>query len=111
MAVVDPGLELAEHLSQRGAQRVIDGFREDVRTRSDKVGGHQERRARFEPTLDEDASLVDLKSLAQGFEAFFDQRGEGWGRFMVAVSKDEFHDAASFAGASGFDKDTYSHLP
>ena len=109
--MVDPGLKLADHLVERGAQGVVDGVREDVRTWRHELGGDPEGRTGFESALQEHPGLVDLEGVAQRFEALFDQRGESWGGLMVAVSEDEFHDAPSFAASSGFDKDTYSNLP
>ena len=111
MAVIDPGLELTDHLVERGAQRVIDGVREDIRTGCHEVGGDPEGRARFEPALQENASFVDLERLAQRFDALLDQRGEGWRGLMVAVLQDEFHGEPTFRRKWGFDKDAFSQLP
>ena len=103
-------LELAKHFSQRRAQGVIDGFREDIRPGRHEMGRNAEGRAFFEPALNPHAGFVDLEPLAQRFEALFDERGEGRGGLMVAVREDEFHDELSFAVQARFDKDAFSQL-
>ena len=110
LAVFDALIELSEQFAQRGAQGVIDGFREDVRPGRHEMGRDPEGRALFEPALDEHSSFVDLQSLAQRFQTLFNQRGEGWRGLVMAVSKDEFHDAPTFTATSGFDKDAISKL-
>lgn len=107
MAVIDPGLQLSDHLFQSGAQRVIHRFREDIRAWRHEMSSDPKGGTRLEPMLHEDTGLVDLERLAQRFETLPDQRGEGSRGLMVAVSKDELHDGPSIASSSGFDKDTY----
>lgn len=111
MPVVDARFEIGDQLLQRGAQRVIDGFGQDVRPRRDEMRRNAEGRAGFEPSLDENAGLVDLQRLAERFDLLLDKFGEGWGRLMVAMLKDEFHDGPNFSARSSFDKDAFSHLP
>lgn len=72
MPTLELGIELAKHLTQRGAQRVIDGLRKEVRTRRHKVGRDTEGRALFDPAFDEHTCLVDLECLAERFEPLFD---------------------------------------
>ena len=86
MAVVDARFELRDRFLQRGAQRVIDALREDVRSRRHEVGRDSEGRAGFEPTLHEHAGLVDAQ--LQQIESLFKERGEGRRGLMVAVLKD-----------------------
>ena len=100
MAVVDARFELRDRLLQRGAQRVIDALREDVRSRRYEVGCDPEGRAGFEPALHEHAGFVDAQ--LQQIELLFKERGEGGRGLMVAVLQGEFHDGSNFSVGSGF---------
>ena len=93
VAVVDARFEFDDQLLQRGAQRVIHGFREDIRPRRDEMRRDAERRARLETVLDEHAGLVDLQRLAERFDLLGDERGEGVGRLMMTMLNEEFHNA------------------
>ena len=96
MAAADARFELRDRLLQRGAQGVINGLREDVRSRGHEVGRDPEGRAGFEPALHEHAGLVDAQPRAQQFELLFEERGEGGRGLMVTELKDEFHDGIEF---------------
>jgi hypothetical protein len=91
--------ELRDRLLQRGARRVIDLLRQDIRSRCHEVGRDPEGRAGFEPALHEHAGLVDAQ--LQQIELLFKERGEGGRRLMVAVLQDEFHDRSRFSAGSG----------
>ena len=85
MAVVDARFEMRDRLLQRGAQRVIDALREDVRSRRHEMGRDPEGRAGFEPALHEHAGYIDAQ--LQQIELLFKERGEGGRGLMVAVLK------------------------
>ena len=100
MAVVDARLELRDRLLQRGAQRVIDALREDIRSRRHEVGRDPEGGAGFESALHEHTGLVDAQ--LQQIELLFQKRGEGGRGLMVAVLKSEFNHESNFSAGSGF---------
>jgi hypothetical protein len=61
---------------QRGAQGVIAGLGENVRSGRDQMGADAERRTGFELALDGHPRLVDLSLCAHGFELLLDQGGK-----------------------------------
>lgn len=101
VAVVDACFKLRNHLLQRSAEGVINGFREDVGSRRHEVRRDPEGRAGFGPAFHEHASLVNPETRAQQFELLFEERGEGARGLMVAMLQDEFH-GVSFCVSSGF---------
>ena len=77
--VCDSHLDLPDRLQQCGAQGVVHRLGEDIGAGCHQVRADVERRARFEPALDDDARLVDLEGLADFLQVLLDERGERGG--------------------------------
>lgn len=109
--VFDSRLDLPDRLQQRGAQGVVHRLGENIGPWGHQVCADVERRARFEPALDDDTGLVNLEGFANFLQVLLDERGERSGWTVVDMFEDEFHDAPRFAADSVIDKYAYSHLP
>ena len=88
----DSVLELRDGLVDRGTERVLHGFGENVRPRRDQVRAEAERRARLDAALDGDARLVDPKRSAKNANLSLNEIRERGGGTVVQMAEEYSHD-------------------
>lgn len=110
MPVFDPGLEFSDQLLERGAERVIDSFREHIRTGRHEMSGDSERGTGIDPALDEHTGLVNVQGVAERLDLCGDEFAEECGWLMETMLNDDFHDGGTLDAQLVFDKDALSNL-
>lgn len=91
LALLDRRLEQVERFLEGGAQSVIGGLGEDIRSGGDEVHTHLERRTGGGVMFDDDAGFIDLKRSAQFIEMPFNQKVQRGGGLVMEMFEREFH--------------------